>query len=126
MNGGMAASGGGGHMGQMGGQMGVNPMVMGRLPMGPDQVCTVGGADESECSWNSAVESLEVWRGFFFQIRINVSSTFNVRDIFIFHSPMIFTCFFLPVFFLEILLRTRGVNFTVISIRDRGGTQLQH
>lgn len=66
MNGGMAASGGGGHMGQMGGQMGVNPMVMGRLPMGPDQVCTVGGADESECSWNSAVESLEVWRSFFF------------------------------------------------------------
>lgn len=57
MNGGMAASGGGGHMGQMGGQMGVNPMVMGRLPMGPDQVCTVGGADESEYSWNSAVES---------------------------------------------------------------------
>lgn len=53
-------------MGQMGGQMGVNPMVMGRLPMGPDQVCTVGGADESEYSWNSAVESLEVWRVFFF------------------------------------------------------------
>ncbi|XP_055366200.1 nuclear receptor coactivator 3-like isoform X3 [Betta splendens] len=37
MNGGMAASGGGGHMGQMGGQMGMNPMVMGRMPMGPDQ-----------------------------------------------------------------------------------------
>ncbi|XP_034028706.1 nuclear receptor coactivator 3-like isoform X2 [Thalassophryne amazonica] len=33
MNGGMSASGGGGHMGQMG----VNPMVMGRMPMGPDQ-----------------------------------------------------------------------------------------
>lgn len=40
MNGGMAASGGGGHMGQMGGQMGMNPMVMGRMPMGPDQVGT--------------------------------------------------------------------------------------
>lgn len=26
-------------MGQMGGQMGMNPMVMGRMPMGPDQVC---------------------------------------------------------------------------------------
>ncbi|KAJ4934720.1 hypothetical protein JOQ06_007504 [Pogonophryne albipinna] len=38
MNGGMPASGGGGHMGQMGGQMGMNPMVMGRMPMGPDQV----------------------------------------------------------------------------------------
>ncbi|XP_018556714.1 nuclear receptor coactivator 3 [Lates calcarifer] len=37
MNGGMPASGGGGHMGQMGGQMGMNPMVMGRMPMGPDQ-----------------------------------------------------------------------------------------
>ncbi|XP_014841958.1 PREDICTED: nuclear receptor coactivator 3-like isoform X1 [Poecilia mexicana] len=33
MNGGMPASGGGGHMGQMG----MNPMVMGRMPMGPDQ-----------------------------------------------------------------------------------------
>lgn len=41
MNGGMPASGGGGHMGQMGGQMGMNPMVMGRIPMGPDQVCEV-------------------------------------------------------------------------------------
>lgn len=39
MNGSMPASGGGGHMGQMGGQMGMNPMVMGRMPMGPDQVC---------------------------------------------------------------------------------------
>lgn len=38
MNGGMPASGGGGHMSQMGGQMGMNPMVMGRMPMGPDQV----------------------------------------------------------------------------------------
>jgi len=38
MNGGMPASGGGGHMGQMGGQMGMNPMVMGRMQMGPDQV----------------------------------------------------------------------------------------
>lgn len=37
MNGGMPAGGGGGHMGQMGGQMGMNPMVMGRMPMGPDQ-----------------------------------------------------------------------------------------
>ncbi|KAM4563173.1 nuclear receptor coactivator 3-like isoform 1-T4 [Odontesthes bonariensis] len=37
MNGGMPASGGGGHMGQMGGQIGMNPMVMGRMPMGPDQ-----------------------------------------------------------------------------------------
>ncbi|MEQ2220437.1 hypothetical protein ILYODFUR_005452 [Ilyodon furcidens] len=37
MNGAMPASGGGGHMGQMGGQMGMNPMVMGRMPMGPDQ-----------------------------------------------------------------------------------------
>ncbi|XP_060913338.1 nuclear receptor coactivator 3-like isoform X2 [Labrus mixtus] len=37
MNGGMPASGGAGHMGQMGGQMGMNPMVMGRMPMGPDQ-----------------------------------------------------------------------------------------
>ncbi|XP_044068486.1 nuclear receptor coactivator 3-like isoform X2 [Siniperca chuatsi] len=37
MNGGMPATGGGGHMGQMGGQMGMNPMVMGRMPMGPDQ-----------------------------------------------------------------------------------------
>ncbi|RVE70769.1 hypothetical protein OJAV_G00067880 [Oryzias javanicus] len=37
MNGGMPSSGGGGHMGQMGGQMGMNPMVMGRMPMGPDQ-----------------------------------------------------------------------------------------
>ncbi|CAG6021678.1 unnamed protein product [Menidia menidia] len=37
MNGGMASSGGGGHMGQMGGQMGMNPLVMGRMPMGPDQ-----------------------------------------------------------------------------------------
>lgn len=43
MNGGMPASGGGGHMGQMGGQMGMNPMVMGRMPMGPDQVGVVGG-----------------------------------------------------------------------------------
>lgn len=42
MNGGMPASGGGGHMGQMGGQMGMNPMVMGRMPMGPDQVCAKG------------------------------------------------------------------------------------
>lgn len=25
-------------MGQMGGQMGINPMAMGRMPMGPDQV----------------------------------------------------------------------------------------
>ncbi|XP_031583770.2 LOW QUALITY PROTEIN: nuclear receptor coactivator 3-like [Oreochromis aureus] len=33
MNGGMPPSGGGGHMGQMG----MNPMVMGRMPMGPDQ-----------------------------------------------------------------------------------------
>lgn len=39
MNGAMPSSGGGGHMGQMGGQMGMNPMVMGRMPMGPDQVC---------------------------------------------------------------------------------------
>uniref|UniRef100_A0A8K9Y228 Nuclear receptor coactivator 3 n=1 Tax=Oncorhynchus mykiss TaxID=8022 RepID=A0A8K9Y228_ONCMY len=38
INGGMPANGGGGHMGQMGGQMGMNPMVMGRMPMGPDQV----------------------------------------------------------------------------------------
>lgn len=38
INGGMPASGGGGHMGQMGGQMGMNPMVMGRMQMGPDQV----------------------------------------------------------------------------------------
>lgn len=36
MNGGMSASGGS-HMGQMGGHMGMNPMVMGRMPMGPDQ-----------------------------------------------------------------------------------------
>ncbi|KAK7881656.1 hypothetical protein WMY93_030065 [Mugilogobius chulae] len=36
MNGGMP-SGGAGHMGQMGGHMGMNPMVMGRMPMGPDQ-----------------------------------------------------------------------------------------
>ncbi|XP_033825313.1 nuclear receptor coactivator 3-like [Periophthalmus magnuspinnatus] len=36
MNGGMS-SGGAGHMGQMGGHMGMNPMVMGRMPMGPDQ-----------------------------------------------------------------------------------------
>lgn len=42
MNGGMPASGGGGHMGQMGGQMGMNPMVMGRMPMGPDQVGAEG------------------------------------------------------------------------------------
>lgn len=35
MNGGMPASGGGGHMSQMG----MNPMMMGRMPMGPDQVC---------------------------------------------------------------------------------------
>lgn len=42
MNGGMPASGGGGHMGQMGGQMGMNPMVMGRMPMGPDQVSAEG------------------------------------------------------------------------------------
>lgn len=39
MNGGMPANGGGGHMGQMGGQMGMNPIAMGRMPMGPDQVC---------------------------------------------------------------------------------------
>lgn len=39
MNGGMPASGA--NMGQMGGQMGMNPMVMGRMPIGPDQV----GAD---------------------------------------------------------------------------------
>lgn len=38
MNGGMPANGAGGHMGQMGGQMGINPMTMGRMPMGPDQV----------------------------------------------------------------------------------------
>uniref|UniRef100_A0A674BJC2 Nuclear receptor coactivator 3 n=1 Tax=Salmo trutta TaxID=8032 RepID=A0A674BJC2_SALTR len=38
INGGMPANGGGGHMGQMGGQMGMNPMVMGRMPMGSDQV----------------------------------------------------------------------------------------
>ncbi|XP_061591755.1 nuclear receptor coactivator 3-like [Cololabis saira] len=37
MNGGMPSSGGGSHMGQMAGQMGMNPMVMGRMPMGPDQ-----------------------------------------------------------------------------------------
>uniref|UniRef100_H3D4Y3 Nuclear receptor coactivator n=1 Tax=Tetraodon nigroviridis TaxID=99883 RepID=H3D4Y3_TETNG len=37
MNGGMPANGAGGHMGQMGGQMGMNPMTMGRMPMGPDQ-----------------------------------------------------------------------------------------
>ncbi|KAF7210164.1 nuclear receptor coactivator 3 isoform X1 [Nothobranchius furzeri] len=37
INGGMPAGGGGGHMGQMSGQMGMNPMVMGRMPMGPDQ-----------------------------------------------------------------------------------------
>ncbi|KAG8002542.1 Nuclear receptor coactivator 3 [Nibea albiflora] len=43
MNGGMPANGGGGHMGQMGGQMGMNPMVMGRMPMGPDQVGAEGG-----------------------------------------------------------------------------------
>lgn len=36
MNGAMP-SGGAGHMGQMGGHMGMNPMVMGRMPMGPDQ-----------------------------------------------------------------------------------------
>ncbi|XP_037102076.1 nuclear receptor coactivator 3-like isoform X1 [Syngnathus acus] len=36
MNGGMASGGGAGHMGQMGGQMGMNPMVMGRM-MGQDQ-----------------------------------------------------------------------------------------
>ncbi|XP_061835275.1 nuclear receptor coactivator 3-like isoform X1 [Nerophis lumbriciformis] len=36
MNGGIAPGGGGGHMAQMGGQMGMNPMVMGRM-MGPDQ-----------------------------------------------------------------------------------------
>ncbi|XP_051913041.1 nuclear receptor coactivator 3-like [Hippocampus zosterae] len=36
MNGGMAASGGAAHMGPMGGQMGMNPMVMGRM-MGQDQ-----------------------------------------------------------------------------------------
>lgn len=35
MNGGMSAGGGGPHMGQMG----MNPMVMGRMSMGPDQVC---------------------------------------------------------------------------------------
>uniref|UniRef100_A0A3P9NN37 Nuclear receptor coactivator n=1 Tax=Poecilia reticulata TaxID=8081 RepID=A0A3P9NN37_POERE len=40
MNGGMPASGGGGHMGQMG----MNPMVMGRMPMGPDQVCEKSGS----------------------------------------------------------------------------------
>ncbi|CAB1329384.1 unnamed protein product [Coregonus sp. 'balchen'] len=34
MNGGMPANGGGGHMGQMG----MSPMGMGRMPMGPDQV----------------------------------------------------------------------------------------
>lgn len=45
MNGGMPASGGGGHMGQMGGQMGMNPMVMGRMPMGPDQVGAEGRND---------------------------------------------------------------------------------
>ncbi|XP_012992022.2 nuclear receptor coactivator 3 isoform X2 [Esox lucius] len=37
MNGGMPSNGGGAHMGQMGGQMGMNPMVIGRMPMGPDQ-----------------------------------------------------------------------------------------
>ncbi|KAM9785369.1 nuclear receptor coactivator 3-like [Neosynchiropus ocellatus] len=38
MNGGMPTNGGGGgHMSQMGGQMGMNPMVMGRMQMGPDQ-----------------------------------------------------------------------------------------
>lgn len=41
MNGSMPASGAGGHMGQMGGQMGINPMTMGRMPMGPDQVTAV-------------------------------------------------------------------------------------
>uniref|UniRef100_A0A3Q3NGZ6 Nuclear receptor coactivator 3 n=1 Tax=Mastacembelus armatus TaxID=205130 RepID=A0A3Q3NGZ6_9TELE len=43
MNGGMPAGGGGGHMGQMGTQMGMNPVVMGRMPMGPDQVCAESG-----------------------------------------------------------------------------------
>lgn len=38
MNGGMPANGAGGHMGQMGGQIAINPMTMGRMPMGPDQV----------------------------------------------------------------------------------------
>ncbi|XP_018611430.1 nuclear receptor coactivator 3-like isoform X1 [Scleropages formosus] len=38
MNGSMPVSGGNGtHMGQMPGQMGVNPMGMGRMPMGPEQ-----------------------------------------------------------------------------------------
>uniref|UniRef100_A0A3B5LWA6 Nuclear receptor coactivator 3 n=1 Tax=Xiphophorus couchianus TaxID=32473 RepID=A0A3B5LWA6_9TELE len=44
MNGGMPASGGGGHMGQMG----MNPMVMGRMPMGPDQVCAKSGSLNTE------------------------------------------------------------------------------
>ncbi|KAL2103715.1 hypothetical protein ACEWY4_000583 [Coilia grayii] len=44
MNGGMAANGGGGHMGQMPGQMSMNPMMMSRMPMGPDQVRTRGSA----------------------------------------------------------------------------------
>lgn len=44
MNGGMPAGGGGGHMGQMG----MNPMVMGRMPMGPDQVCAKSGSLNTE------------------------------------------------------------------------------
>lgn len=39
MNGGIPTGGGGAHMGQMG----MNPMVMGRMSMGPDQVCAENG-----------------------------------------------------------------------------------
>uniref|UniRef100_W5M8Q6 Nuclear receptor coactivator n=1 Tax=Lepisosteus oculatus TaxID=7918 RepID=W5M8Q6_LEPOC len=37
MNGSLPVNGNGGHMGQMPGQMNMNPMAMGRMPMGPEQ-----------------------------------------------------------------------------------------
>lgn len=60
MNGGMPANGGGGHMGQMGGQMGMNPMAMGRMPMGPDQVCNASTKLFLH-GFNSSMLSQQLW-----------------------------------------------------------------
>lgn len=56
MNGGMGANGGGGHMGQMPGQMNMNPMMMSRMPMGPDQVRIRCSADGSVATGGFAIE----------------------------------------------------------------------
>lgn len=58
MNGGMPASGA--NMGQMGGQMGMNPMVMGRMPMGPDQVGADAVAELSADRGQRASDRLDI------------------------------------------------------------------